>query len=227
MQKLVKEYLDELSRRQKKERKIAVAVMLLVVIVVGTVAGILTQYGVAMTGKPRCGLEEHTHGEDCYTKKLICNLEEGEGHTHTEACKGTPELTCGQEESEGHTHTEACKGMPELTCGQKEGEDHTHTEACDTVPEEFICGLEESEGHTHTDSCYTLPEEYICGLKEQQSHAHGEDCYTEELTYRRRYGDHAVSDADDGIRRSASDGRNYHASPAAGGRSGRRKGAVV
>ena len=168
MQKLVKEYLDELSRRQKKERKIAVAVMLLVVIVVGTVAGILTQYGVAMTGKPRCGLEEHTHGEN-----------------------------------------------------------HTHTEACDTVPEEFICGLEESEGHTHTDSCYTLPEEYICGLKEQQSHAHGEDCYTEELTYRRRYGDHAVSDADDGIRRSASDGRNYHASPAAGGRSGRRKGAVV
>lgn len=182
MQKLVKEYLDELSRRQKKERKIAVAVMLLVVIVVGTVAGILTQYGVAMTGKPRCGLEEHTHGEDCYTKKLICNLEEGEGHTHTEACKGTPELTCGQEESEGHTHTEACKGMPELTCGQEEGEDHTHTEACYTVPEEFICGLEESEGHTHTDSCYTLSEEYICGRKEQQSHAHGEDCYTEELT---------------------------------------------
>lgn len=160
MQKLVKEYLDELSRRQKKERKIAVAVMLLVVIVVGTVAGVLTQYGVAMTGKPRCGLEEHTHGEDCYTKKLICNLEEGEGHTHTEACKG----------------------MPELTCGQEEGEDHTHTEACYTVPEEFICGLEESEGHTHTDSCYTLSEEYICGLKEQQSHAHGEDCYTEELT---------------------------------------------
>lgn len=39
-----------------------------------------------------CGLEEtqevHVHNEDCYCKggEYICGLEEGEGHTHTDAC---------------------------------------------------------------------------------------------------------------------------------------------
>ena len=48
MQKLLREYLDELNKRQKKGRKVAVAVILMAVIVVGSVIGVLTQYGVAM-----------------------------------------------------------------------------------------------------------------------------------------------------------------------------------
>ena len=107
MQKLLREYLDELNKRQKKNRRTGIAVLVLVVIVFGSVMGILTQYGVAMTGNPQCGLEEHMHTEECYEKTLACGEEEAEGHTHTDACLYPSELTCGQEEAEAHIHTDA------------------------------------------------------------------------------------------------------------------------
>ena len=122
MQKLLREYLDELNKRQKKGRKVAVAVILMAVIVVGSVIGVLTQYGVAMTGTPKCGMEEHAHSKGCYTKEAACGLEEGEGHTHIESCRPPAGLACGQEEAAGHTHTEACRPQAELSCGQQEAQ---------------------------------------------------------------------------------------------------------
>lgn len=79
MQKLVKEYMDELNRRHKKSRKVGIAIMLLAVIVVGSVMGVLTQYGIAMTGKAQCGFKEHEHDDDCYEEMLVCTREEGTG----------------------------------------------------------------------------------------------------------------------------------------------------
>lgn len=152
MQKLVKDYLNELSKQQKKRRKIGVAVTLLVVLVIGSVVGVLMQYGVAMTGDAKCGIEEHTHTEECYTDELVCGQEEGEGHIHTDECyEMIQELICGQEESEEHAHTEECyrEVQGELVCGQDESEGHTHTEDC--YEEQLTCGKEE---HVHTDACY-------------------------------------------------------------------------
>ena len=152
MQKLVKDYLNELSKRQKKRRKIGVAVTLLVVLVIGSVVGVLMQYGVAMTGDAKCGIEEHTHTEECYTDELVCGQEEGEGHIHTDECyEMIQELICGQEEGEEHAHTEECyqEVQGELICGQEESEGHTHTEDC--YEEQLTCGKEE---HVHTDACY-------------------------------------------------------------------------
>lgn len=151
MQRLVKEYLSEWKKQQRKRRRIGIAVMLLVVMVVGGVIGSLTQYGVALTGTPRCGIEEHTHDASCYTSAV----------------------TCGQEEDGGHQHTEACyTESTELTCGMEEGEDHQHSDGCYTTSSELTCGQEESAGHTHTDACYT--EELTCGMEE---HTHTDDCY--------------------------------------------------
>ena len=151
MQKLLREYLDELKKRQRKSRKAAIAAVLLVVMVVGSVAGILSQYGMAMTGTPQCGAEEHQHGEGCYTKTLSCGLEEVEGHLHTESCYYPKELSCGLEEGEEHTHAEACYSIPEgWACGLEEGEGHSHTDEC--YISEIACGKEE---HIHTDLCYT------------------------------------------------------------------------
>lgn len=181
MQELVKEYLDELNKRQKKSRKISIAVILLVVIVVGSVTGILTQYGVAMTGKAKCGQEEHQHGKECYEDRLVCGLTEQEGHIHTAECSNPKELVCGFEESEGHTHTQECQMPKELVCGLEESEEHEHTEECYFVPEGFACGLEESEGHQHTDACYSVPEGFVCGLEEGEGHSHIEECYQNEL----------------------------------------------
>ena len=148
MQKLLKEYLDDLNRRQKKRRKAVIASLLLVVLVVGSVLGSLTQYGIAMTDKAKCGLEEHEHSEKCYEKVLTCGLEETEGHTHTEDCrpketeKSVEEDPSEETETKGHEHTKDCYGDPELVCEEEEVEGHTHTEDCytETEPEqELIC----------------------------------------------------------------------------------------
>ena len=100
MQKLAREYLDELNKRHRKNRKAIVAWVLLAVLVIGTVAGGLTQYGSALTEKSNlvCGKEEHTHDEMCctYEKELICGQEEGEGHAHGDGCYGEAQLICGQ-----------------------------------------------------------------------------------------------------------------------------------
>lgn len=52
-----------------------------------------------------CGIEEHTHTDSCYSKKLICTNTEGD-HVHTEECYSDQKvLTCGKEQ---HTHTDEC-----------------------------------------------------------------------------------------------------------------------
>lgn len=58
-----------------------------------------------MTNETYCGLEEHTHTDECYADVLICGQEENESHTHTAGCYET-QLVCRLEE---HTHTAACE----------------------------------------------------------------------------------------------------------------------
>ena len=61
MQKLVREYLNELGRKQKKRRQFTVVAVLFAVLVVGSVIWGLAKVGIATTGEPRCGREEHQH----------------------------------------------------------------------------------------------------------------------------------------------------------------------
>lgn len=173
MQKLVKEYLNELNRRQRKRRRAGIALMLLVVMVFGGVVGILTQYGIAMTEDAKCGIEEHTHTDECYQDVLVCGREEGEGHQHGEECYQTENvLVCGQEEREGHTHTEGCyQEDGTLICGQEESEGHQHGEACYESRKSLVCGQEESEAHVHAEGCYER--QLVCGKEE---HTHTENC---------------------------------------------------
>ena len=75
--------------------------------------------------QPLCGLEEHTHDENCYDESgaLICTLSE---HTHPKSCyEAAKQPLCGLEE---HTHDESCYDESgALTCTLPE---HTHTDAC-------------------------------------------------------------------------------------------------
>lgn len=147
----MKEYLNEWKSRQKKRRRTVIAVMILIVMVVGMVGSVLTQYGIAMTGNANCGIEEHQHTDACYENNLVCSQEESTGHIHTDACyTEIQELTCGQEESEEHQHTEDCYTTTwELTCGQEENAEHVHDESC--YEEQMTCQMEE---HIHTEDCY-------------------------------------------------------------------------
>lgn len=114
-----------------------------------------------------CGQTEHAHDDECYERELICQLQEGERHTHTSACYGTETeriLVCGV-----HVHTEACYGViteTKLSCDQ-----HVHDDTCYQVEKNLACG---QDGHTHSEECYDENGELTCQL-----HVHGNECYQE------------------------------------------------
>ncbi len=218
----------ELMRKNGRHRRWRRAFSGMAAVVVFITTYMLILPAITMENQAICGMAEHTHTDACYEMQLVCNQEEtpegadvhvhgpecyeqqqvltctkqeGEGHTHTDACYG---YVCGQEESAGHTHTDACYTEVthrELTCTEPESAGHSHGEGCydadgnlvcteaestghthgdscytETVTRELTCGQEESSGHTHTDACIGL----ICGKEEYEGHTHTDACYTTE-----------------------------------------------
>lgn len=147
-----------------------------------------------------CGLEEHTHTEDCYKqvtirteKVLSCTLvtqpaAAGEEavvivHEHDASCydaEGT--LVCTLTERETHTHTDACYSNPVL---------HVHNESCYETSDTPVCGKTEVQGHKHTDECSGKKltcELHVCDdtcatpcTVEQDPHVHTGECYQDKV----------------------------------------------
>ena len=128
-----------------------------------------------------CGKREyfsHTHTEECYEEEeLICPLEERTIHHHTDACYSSAQPICGLSQCEPHAHSEGCYGLQNvLICGQSACEPHAHGESCYTDGA-LTCTLEETAGHTHTEECYEEQQALTCTLEETEGHTHTEECY--------------------------------------------------
>lgn len=163
-------------RRNRIWKKLVTALGCLVVFCT-TYALILP--AITMERETVCGLSEHVHTDSCYSRQrgaLICTLAESEGHTHTDACKGTKRvLSCTTPESDGHTHGEGCydaEGV--LTCTQPETQGHHHSDSCYRTEEVFVCGKAGSVPHHHADECYAWENAATCGIQE---HTHTDSCY--------------------------------------------------
>lgn len=137
-----------------------------------------------------CGLEEHTHTDDCY-KVAYCGIP---AHVHMPGCYDEEgNVICGKEEHihEGncykephcgitaHTHAEECYDENgELICGMEE---HIHGDECfveeDTYTGPFHC---QEKIHQHTADCYDEENNLICGMADYVIHTHTEACYDEE-----------------------------------------------
>lgn len=163
-------------RRNRIWKKLVTALGCLVVFCT-TYAMILP--AITMERETVCGLSEHVHTDSCYSRQrgaLICTLAESEGHTHTDACKGTKRvLSCTTPESDGHTHGEGCydaEGV--LTCTQPETQGHHHSDSCYRTEEVFVCGKAGSVPHHHADECYAWETVATCGIQE---HTHTDRCY--------------------------------------------------
>ena len=144
------------THEKRRRWRRAVSVLACAVVFCTTYALILP--AITLSAEPKCGLEEHTHTEDCYETRLVCGQAED------------PETDpAGSQEAAGpaHVHTDACYEQV-LTCEKPE---HTHTDACYAEPEP-LCGLAE---HQHGDDCYDPDGQLTCELPE---HSHSEDCYT-------------------------------------------------
>ena len=94
---MVSEYIKKLLKdkaRLKKWKRITLA---LSCVVVFCVVYALTLPAITLEGKTICGMEEHTHTEECYQDdELVCDKEE---HQHTEDCYEKEEEQPAEEEN--------------------------------------------------------------------------------------------------------------------------------
>lgn len=102
---MVSDYIKKLLKdkaRLKKWKRITLA---LSCVVVFCVVYALTLPAITLEGKTICGMEEHTHTEECYKDdKLICDKEE---HQHTEDCYEKEEEQPVEEENTQPDTTES------------------------------------------------------------------------------------------------------------------------
>ncbi len=180
---------DYNKKRRKKVRRYKMFTVLAAVVVFCTTYSLIMPAITMET--PQCGLEEHTHGSDCYETTLVCTQEES-GHTHGDGCytvTTTRELTCSQEEGGGHTHGSGCYST-ETEEVEKTG---TRTETVQTGSQTVVDEVDE-EGNvvsSHEEPIYgeqeveytyteTVEHEVLtCTESEGGGHTHDDSCYTE------------------------------------------------
>ena len=194
MRDILSDSLKNLKRiRLHKQRRSAIVLVLSAVVSLNVFWG-LRQPGLTLAGDAACGIQEHIHNDECYTRTLICELPE-DAHVHTESCYTTRfteqqeqlKLVCTQTE-DPHVHGEACYATQladaqknlQLICAEST-QSHIHTDICyelvttDPIVETVLtCSLPET-AHIHDDACYI--QECHCELEE---HIHSVDCYSDE-----------------------------------------------
>ena len=158
-----------------------------IVVFITTYALILPAITLESTPDTYCGLEEHTHTDECYeTPSVEAHTEikcdaAASLHTHTDECYGASgELICKQPDYIIHTHTELCfNSYGELICPLAENEEHIHSEECRDGTGRYICGKTNGTVHQHTAECVksveaTPPQGLIC---KKTVHKHTESCF--------------------------------------------------
>lgn len=173
------------NRRRKQLWYRVVSGMACVVVFCTVYALILP--AITLEKEPLCGLEEHTHTEDCYTTQTVwpstaylCDEESLLGHTHDETCYDEDDhLICGYADFVVHTHDDSCNDRNgDLVCPLPEIEEHEHDRYCYRSTAVLTCEQEET-GHIHDKTCYTsVRGELNCGMEEFEGHIHSADCYT-------------------------------------------------
>lgn len=123
---MVSEYIKKLlndKARLKKWKRITLA---LSCVVVFCVVYALTLPAITLEGKTICGMEEHTHTEECYQDdKLICDKEE---HQHTEDCYEKEEEQPVEEENTQPELTEASEEVETVAEPEESKQDESNEE---------------------------------------------------------------------------------------------------
>lgn len=117
------------THEKRRRWRRAVSVLACAVVFCTTYALILP--AITLSAEPKCGLEEHTHTEDCYETRLVCGQAE-DPETDPAPAEAPETDPAGSQEAAGpaHVHTDACYEQV-LTCEKPE---HTHTDACWSDP---------------------------------------------------------------------------------------------
>lgn len=187
---------EQYKKQNKRRRAWQKVVSFLACIVVFCTTYALILPAITMERDAFCGIEEHTHSEECYEQVLVtqapaisCSVfTNGENtlnggnvsvaHTHDASCYDpTGTCICPLAERPLHTHVDACYAPAETQ------PPHTHEDGCYAIRRgELICRLEESEGHAHGDTCYVPGQTLTCTREETPGHTHSASCETKTLT---------------------------------------------
>ena len=123
---MVSEYINKLLKdkaRLKKWKRITLA---LSCVVVFCVVYALTLPAITLEGKTICGMEEHTHTEECYQDdELVCGKEE---HQHTEDCYEKEEEQPVEEENIQQDATEPSEEVQTAAEPEESKQDESNEE---------------------------------------------------------------------------------------------------
>lgn len=123
---MVSEYIKKLLKdkaRLKKWKRITLA---LSCVVVFCVVYALTLPAITLEGKTICGMEEHTHTEECYQDdELVCDKEE---HQHTEDCYEKEEEQPVEEENTQPETPESSEEVQAATESEDNKQDESNEE---------------------------------------------------------------------------------------------------
>ena len=207
MRSTLKKSLKNLKWIKTQHNRMTAVLLVLSILVSLNVALALRQPGLTLAGDAACGIQEHTHDENCGVQMCVCGFPE-DMHVHDSSCfevlfveaQENRTLQC-QETEQPHVHHEGCyqsvvteAAMESVLSCENADAEHSHEEGCYQTIE--IPGQEEtilacdlvSEPHEHAESCYAVEiiEAYeeqvlICGI-EACEHVHEEACYSWEMT---------------------------------------------
>ncbi|MBE6813793.1 MAG: LPXTG cell wall anchor domain-containing protein [Ruminococcaceae bacterium] len=119
-------YLDRHKKFRIDSKKLAALFLVFAIAVAVIVFWWLKLVGITATADALCGMDEHTHGEACYTSALVCGLEEGIPLISEERISGSVTDGDAAPDAAVHTHTDDCYEKT-LVCSAVE---HTHTSEC-------------------------------------------------------------------------------------------------
>ena len=121
---MVSEYIKKLLKdkaRLKKWKRITLA---LSCVVVFCVVYALTLPAITLEGKTICGMEEHTHTEECFQDdELVCGKEE---HQHTEDCYEKEEEQPVEEENTQQDITESSEEVETVAESEESKQDESN-----------------------------------------------------------------------------------------------------
>ena len=172
------------THEKRRRWRRAVSVLACAVVFCTTYALILP--AITLSAEPKCGLEEHTHTEDCYETRLVCGQAE-DPETDPAPAEAPETDPAGSQEAAGpaHVHTDACYEQV-LTCEKPE---HTHTDACWSDPD----AAEDPQDWEPQDLTGDWNRDTLAIALAQESYRPSESCFTvddtgEHIGYT-RYGD--------------------------------------
>lgn len=160
MESVNKDYLGKHKKFRTDSKGLAAVFLVSAIVVAIVVFWWLKLVGITVTGEAFCGLDEHTHNDDCYVSEVICGFDgEDTGTLPSEAATVQEEAV-----TQETTVTDAPEDESEIS---SEAQESTASSEAVTEPETVT-----KEIHTHTDECYKKT--LICTKTE---HAHTQDCF--------------------------------------------------